>query len=80
MIRTQVQLTAEQAERLRRLSAETGKSIAALIREAVDGYAGDPKVEAQWQRALASVGRFRSGETDISDEHDRYLAEAYADR
>jgi len=75
----QVRVTDAQAERLRRLSAETGKSIAAVIREAVDGYVGDPNV-LQWQRALAAVGKFRSGESDVSDRHDRYLAEAYGDR
>ena len=32
---------------------------------------------ARFRRALASVGRFGSGRTDISVEHDRELAEIY---
>ncbi len=35
MVRMQIQLTEEQHERLRRLSAETGKSLSALIRDAL---------------------------------------------
>ena len=30
------------------------------------------------RRALAAIGRFRSGVTDLSTEHDKYLDEAYA--
>lgn len=30
------------------------------------------------RRALAAVGRFRSGVADLSTEHDKYLEEAYA--
>jgi hypothetical protein len=29
------------------------------------------------RRAIAAVGRFRSGQKDISTHHDDYLAEAY---
>jgi hypothetical protein len=29
------------------------------------------------QRALAAAGRFHSGRSNVSLEHDRYLAEAY---
>lgn len=30
------------------------------------------------RRALAAIGRFRSGVTDLSAEHDKYLNDAYA--
>ena len=36
MIRTQIQLTEEQAQRLKTLAAEQGKSVAELIRQSVD--------------------------------------------
>ena len=77
MIRTQVQLTDEQAQVLKALSARTGLSIAALVRRALlpllrDGLAGD---EERFRRASEIVGRFHSGKTDIAREHDRYLAE-----
>ena len=75
MIRTQVQLTDEQAAALRRLAHERGVSLAALIREAVErqiAAADDP-----WERAARAVGAFSSGKTDVSEEHDRYLADAF---
>lgn len=80
MTRMQVQLTEEQVQTLRRLSAETGRSIADLIREGVDRYVraekrGDRK--EQIERALRAIGRFSSGHTDVSADHDRYLAEAF---
>lgn len=81
MIRTQIQLTEEQAERLRRLSAESGKSLAALIREAVDRLVAISEREERWERALAVVGKYRDAEgaKDVAVEHDRYLEEAYLD-
>ncbi|MBI3693717.1 MAG: ribbon-helix-helix domain-containing protein [Acidobacteria bacterium] len=38
MIRTQVQLTEPQLQALRQLSAQTGKSIADLVRQSVELY------------------------------------------
>ncbi|HUW08408.1 MAG TPA: hypothetical protein VM537_01705, partial [Anaerolineae bacterium] len=32
------------------------------------------------RRAIAAGGRFRSGVTDVSSNHDRYLAEAYEEQ
>ena len=77
MIRTQVQLTDEQAQALKALSAKTGLSIAELVRRALvpmlrDGLTGDAE---RRRRATEIVGRFHSGKTDIAREHDRYLAE-----
>lgn len=81
MIRTQVQFTDAQMRKLKRLAAERGVSVAALIREGVDllvrgalegGEAG------RRQRALAAAGRFRSDRTDLATEHDRYLDDAFA--
>ena len=78
MIRTQVQLTEEQARALKALSARTGLSVAELIRRSLA-----PLLEAvvtdddeRYRRAIAAAGRFRSGQADIAIEHDRYLAEA----
>ena len=80
--RTQISLDAAQAARLRRLSRERGTSMAALIRDAVDrsypADAGD-SMDARWERALASVGGFHSGLSDVGEEHDRYLEEANLD-
>jgi hypothetical protein len=75
MIRMQIQLTDEQASRLRRLAAERRVSVAALVREAVDrGLAGAGSADP-WERALSVVGRHRSGRSDVARDHDRALAE-----
>jgi hypothetical protein len=74
--RTQVILTDEQVAALRRLAADQGTSVAELVRRAVDrllassagGRAGARR------RAVAVVGRFASGRSDVAEEHDRYLA------
>jgi hypothetical protein len=77
--RTQISLTTQQLEGLRRLSEQEGASIAKLIRGAVDRLLreqGTPDREERRRRALAVVGRFQSGRHDISEEHDRYFAES----
>jgi hypothetical protein len=80
MVRTQIQLTEEQARRLKRLAAEEGCSMAELIRRGVDrlldGVTGTSREERK-RRALAAAGRFRSGVHDLSTNHDQYLAQAY---
>ena len=51
--------------------------MAHLIREAVDRtYGLQTGVDPRWERALASVGGFFSGKSDISERHDDYLADA----
>jgi hypothetical protein len=80
LIRTQVQLTEHQMDALRRLSASSGRPIAELIRNGIDQYLAGihgPTVEERIERAIQAAGRFRSGDTDVSVEHDRYLAEAF---
>ncbi len=79
MVRTQIQLTEAQAERLRRLAAERRVSMAALIREAVDRSLVEDDRTARIERALAVVGKFSSsGPTDVAENHDHYLAEAFS--
>lgn len=80
MVRTQVQLTEEQARSLRQLAAERGVSVAELVREAVDLLvrSGTAVLPAERQRrALQAVGRFASGLKDVSARHDEYLKETY---
>ena len=81
MVRTQIQLTEEQAARLRRLAAQKGISMAQIVREAVERYmeqtgaVDESELDA---RALAVIGQFASGRRDVSAEHDRYLDEAFS--
>ncbi len=52
--------------------------MAALIREAVDrAYPPPDRVDERWSKALAAVGGFRSGMSDVSVEHDRDLGDAF---
>lgn len=80
MIRTQIQLTEEQAARLKLVARERGISMAALIREAVEAVVIGSERERRWQRVHESVGAFSSGRRDIAVDHDRELAEIYAER
>ena len=80
MIRTQIQLTEEQSRALKLLAAQQGKSVSELVRQSVDQLiksAHFTDLEERRRRAIAAAGKFRSGHTDLSTEHDRHLAEAY---
>jgi 16S rRNA U516 pseudouridylate synthase RsuA-like enzyme len=80
MVRTQIQLSEEQAKAVKRIAAAQGMSMAEVIRRAVNGViisspAGD--WNERHKRALEIVGEFQSGKRDVSKNHDRYLAGAY---
>ncbi|NVM22934.1 MAG: ribbon-helix-helix protein, CopG family [Desulfobacterales bacterium] len=79
MIRTQVQLTEEQARLLRELSRTNRESIASLIRRAVNQFlmTRKPDRSALYRQASTIVGKYEAGAHDISVEHDRYLEEAF---
>jgi hypothetical protein len=80
MIRTQVQLTQEQAQALKNLASARQVSVAELIRQSVDTLirsSGEIDAEERRRRAIATSGRFHSGASDISTKHDEYLAEAF---
>jgi predicted DNA-binding protein len=81
MVRTQIQLSEEQAEKVKKVAASRGVPMAQIIREAIDesirlnrGIA----LEERRDRALKIVGRFRSGKEDVSRKHDAYLTEIFA--
>jgi hypothetical protein len=80
MVRTQIQLTEEQAEALKRLATKRRISVAELIRQGVETLirsVGTVSPEERRQRAIAIAGRFRSGQSDLSTKHDEYLGEVY---
>ncbi|MDI6816067.1 MAG: CopG family transcriptional regulator [Actinomycetota bacterium] len=79
MVRTQVQLTEEQVEALKRLAGKKNVSIAELVRRGVDiviQSEAEISGEELRQRAISAAGKFKSGKPDLSIKHDEYLAEA----
>ena len=90
MVRIMVQLTEEQLKALKELAKARKTSVAKLVREGVDQYiVTAPKeltFEEKRQRALEFIqqikeGKFQAhdieGKTDVSVNHDKYLAEIY---
>ena len=68
-------------DRLRRLAAEKGLSIAELIRQGVDAYLrSQQRVDREEliSRARKIRGKYFSGHHDISENHDEYLAEDFS--
>lgn len=80
MIRTQIQLSEQQAQSLKETAARRGVSMAELIRQSIDqllGKEGDLSQTDLRRRAASVAGRFRSGRTDVAIHHDEHLAEAF---
>lgn len=79
-VRTQIQLTKEQARALKVRARSEERSMADLVRESVTEYlarrpARDRRILLDHARAL--TGRFHSGYSDVAENHDRHLDEAY---
>ena len=81
MISIRIQLEERQVSALRRLAAEQGVPVAALIRQAVDAQlrsqARGP-VARHLDRLKARLERFDGNLTDLGEAHDRYLQETFA--
>jgi len=80
MVRTQIQLSEDQAKIVKTVAAAQGVSAAEVIRRAIDAVVQTPSagdMAEKRKRALAIVGKFKSGKSDIATEHDEYLAEAF---
>lgn len=80
MVRTQIQLTEEQAARLKAAAAQRGVSMAELIRQGIETFLSsrdERPPEEKYRRAARLAGRFRSGRRDVAERHDDYLAGEY---
>ncbi|MBI4843671.1 MAG: ribbon-helix-helix protein, CopG family [Nitrospirae bacterium] len=80
MVRTQIQLTEEQAKGLKKIAASRHLSVAELIRRSVDVILKTSTIvdsDERYKRAMGTAGRFSSGKKDISGKHDKYLGEAF---
>jgi Arc/MetJ-type ribon-helix-helix transcriptional regulator len=78
MVRTQIQITNEQARALKRLAAREGKSVAELIRISVDSMLRSSGIKDQdtlRQKAAAAAGKLH-GPKNLAADHDDYLVEA----
>ncbi len=80
MLRTQIQIEEDQIEWLRAEARARGVSVSQLIREGVALFRTQEEhfPEDKKKRALAAVGRFSSGISDVSERHDDYLAEGFS--
>lgn len=79
MVRTQIQLTPEQSDVLKKLAEAQGVSVAELIRQSIDLYIAkrhEPTKAEKRRRALEIIGAFSDEKTDLSENHDIYFAEA----
>ena len=79
MVRTQIQITEDQARILKELSISSSESIASLIRKAIDQFlvTGKPNRAALYRQALSLAGKYETEHSDTALEHDRYLEEAF---
>ena len=81
MVRTQIQLTDEQARKLRRRAKQEGISMSAMIRRCLDerleSVASDRS--QAYRHASELVGQFpdHARAKDVAASHDRYLDETY---
>ncbi len=81
MIRTQISMTEEQAEALKRLAAIRHVSQAALLRDALDELLGNETRLRRIERARAATGAYRSSEEPPSETaagHDALLDDAFS--
>jgi Arc/MetJ-type ribon-helix-helix transcriptional regulator len=78
MVRTQIQLTEEQARRLRRVAEREGISMAEVIRRSLERVLDDEEADLarRYRQALDWAGRL-TDEPDLAENHDEYLVEAY---
>jgi hypothetical protein len=80
MVRTQIQLTREQFEAVKRMAASRNLSCAEVVRQAIEALLKSRSGLDEGHkrsRALKAAGAFRSGRHDVSKNHDAYLAETY---
>ena len=83
MAKAEIELTDEQMERLKTLEEERGVPAHELMRQAVEQMlreSGGMSRDERWARLLAAAGKYNSGLGDLAENHDKYLAEAYAER
>lgn len=79
MVRTQIQIEEDQLQWLKKAASKKGISVSQMIRQGITLYREmeEQSPDIKRQRALAAIGRFSSGNLDISERHDEYLSDAF---
>ena len=75
MRRMQTTLTDDRAAAIEAEAAASGRTPAAVLRDAVELWWGSHERQRRIRRALEVTGGFRSGLSDVSERHDDYLME-----
>jgi hypothetical protein len=78
MASVEIQFTDDQMDTLRWLSAHEGKSVEELIQSGVDHVLRESNRDARIKRFLAAAGKYDSGLSDVSENHDAHLADDFA--
>ncbi len=79
MIRKTIYITESQAQMLKVVARLERVSESELARRGVDVVLALPSRRQEIRRrAMLAVGAFASGDSDVSERHDEYLAEYYA--
>ena len=82
MVTRNIELTEEQDRLLEEVATDQGRTVSEVVREKMDEFLRaqvQPLQEELKRRAVALSGRFRSGLSDLSTKHDRYLEETLRD-
>jgi hypothetical protein len=77
MKRIQILLTGEQERAVRRRAAKSGRSIASVVRDAVERFVATDDSAATQRDVLQVFGKHASGAHDVSEKHDRYLGREF---
>jgi len=80
MKRTQIQLTDSQYNLVKEISKKKEVSMAEVIRESVEIFGSALLLnskEDKYEKAITSIGRFKSSNKDLSINHDKYLNKDY---
>lgn len=69
----QVQLDDDLAAAIEENAFATGRSVAAVLREAAEKWRGNEDRAYRIERARAAIGGFHSGLGDVAERHDDYF-------
>lgn len=90
MVTVEIQLSDEQARRLDQVAQTEGVSLEEVVRRSIERYVMEQEATPHRaldraelaelrRRSLALVGKYGSDASDVSENHDRYLADIYGD-